>query len=90
MISAETALSYGLVNKIAPQNELLDSCINIANKIVRNSPIGISAAIESVNAGFKDGVNGYDIEISSFGNCFGTDDFVEGTTAFLEKRKPKF
>ncbi|NOQ91249.1 MAG: enoyl-CoA hydratase, partial [Flavobacteriaceae bacterium] len=50
----------------------------------------ISAAIKAVNANFKDGVNGFNVEIEQFGNCFGTEDFEEGTTAFLEKRKANF
>lgn len=55
-----------------------------------NSPSAIAKAIETVNAGFKEGVNGYEVEISAFGACFATEDFKEGTTAFLEKRKPSF
>jgi len=43
-----------------------------------------------VNANFEDGTNGFEVEISEFGNCFGTQDFKEGTTAFLEKRKADF
>ena len=42
------------------------------------------------NAGFKDGENGYFVEVEQFGKCFGTEDFSEGTTAFLEKRKANF
>ena len=42
------------------------------------------------NAGFEDGTNGYDVEVAEFGECFGTEDFKEGTTAFLGKRKPNF
>ena len=57
---------------------------------MRNSLVAIGAAIRAINANFKDGVNGYDIEIHEFGNCFGTEDFEEGTTAFLEKRKADF
>lgn len=90
MISAEQALSYGLVNHIVTQEELLPLAEKLAGKIMRNSNTAISAAIKAVNAGYKDGVNGYDVEIEQFGNCFGTEQFIEGTTAFLEKRKADF
>jgi enoyl-CoA hydratase len=52
--------------------------------------MAIAAAIRCVNAGFASGVNGYHVEIEEFGKSFGTKDFKEGTTAFLEKRKPNF
>ena len=55
----------------------------------RNSQ-SISSAIKSVNAGFIDGVDGYEVEKKEFGKCFGTDEFIEGTTTFLEKRKANF
>jgi enoyl-CoA hydratase len=90
MIDAETAKNYGLVNHVVPQSELLEFTKSIATKIIRNSPMAISKAIKAINANYKDGVNGYETEIRNFGKCFGTDDFKEGTTAFLEKRKAVF
>ena len=90
MIPAEEAKDCGLVNHVTTLEELLPLAEKIANKIMRNSPLAISAAINAVNANFKDGVNGYDVEVKEFGNCFGTDDFAEGTSAFLEKRKANF
>jgi len=90
MIDANQALNYGLVNHVIAQDELLPLCEKIATKISRNSSLAISAAISAINANFKDGVNGFDIEIQGFGDCFGTEDFEEGTTAFLEKRKADF
>lgn len=90
MIDANKALNYGLVNYVVDQSELLLFCENIAQKICLNSPVAISAAIAAVNSNFKSEVNGFNIEIEAFGNCFGTDDFREGTTAFLEKRKAHF
>lgn len=90
MIDADQALNYGLVNHVTSQEELLPLCEKIATKISRNSTVAISAAIRAINANYKDGVDGYDVEVNEFGNCFGTDDFHEGTTAFLEKRKADF
>jgi len=90
MIDANTALSYGLVNHVTSQEELIPLAEKIAAKIIRNSPVAIKSAIKAINANFKDGVNGFKIEIKQFGKCFGTDDFKEGTTAFLEKRKAEF
>ena len=90
MIDAQTALSYGLVNHVTAQSELLQKAEEIAQKIAKNSPSAISKAIEAVNANFEDGVNGFETEIKNFGICFGTPDFKEGTTAFLEKRKAEF
>ena len=90
MITADEAADRGLVNHVTTLEGLLPLAQKIASKIMRNSPHAIAAAIEAVNANFKDGVNGYEVEIKEFGNCFGTDDFIEGTTAFLEKRKANF
>ena len=90
MIDAEKALSYGLVNYVVPQEELLSLCIKMANKITNNSPVAISYAIKAVNAGFKSNAKGFETEINAFGRCFGTADFKEGTTAFIEKRKADF
>ena len=52
--------------------------------------MAIARAINSVNAGFTVGVDGFEVEKKEFGNCFGTPDFIEGTKAFMEKRKPNF
>ena len=89
-IDAETAKNYGLVNHVVKQAELLDFCKGIAQKIMRNSPVALGKAIEAVNANYTSGINGFDVEINNFGKCFATEDFKEGTTAFLEKRKAEF
>jgi len=90
MIAAEEAHRMGLVNHVVAPAELMETCKKMASKICRNSPKAISHAIVAVNNGFKHGVNGYESEIAEFGKCFGTEDFKEGTTAFIEKRKPSF
>ena len=90
MISAEKAAALGLVNYVTTLEELMPLVEKLAGKIMRNSSVAISAAIKAVNANFEDGVDGFEVEISEFGNCFGTEDFREGTTAFLEKRKGNF
>ncbi len=90
MIPAEKALELRLVNYVSSLEELMPLVYKLADKIMRNSLVAIGAAIKSVNANFKDGVDGFKVEVSEFGNCFGTEDFKEGTSAFLEKRKANF
>lgn len=90
MIKADEALEWGLVNYVVEQEDLLTKAEEIAGKILANSPMAIASAIRAINANFEDGVNGFNVEIEEFGKCFGTKDFTEGTTAFLEKRKPNF
>jgi len=90
MIDTNQALNYGLVNHVVEQEELISLCEKIASKIMRNSSVAIGKAIKAINANYKDGKDGYKVEIRQFGKCFGTEDFVEGTTAFLEKRKANF
>ncbi len=89
-ISAKEALDYGLVNHIAPQEELMDLAEKIAYQLLQNSSQAMAKAILSVNAGFQPDKNGFETEIEAFGNCFNSEDFQEGTSAFLEKRKPEF
>jgi enoyl-CoA hydratase len=90
MLSATEAKDWGLVNHVCTQEELIPMAEKLALKMKKNSPMAIAKAIKSVNAGFTDGVNGFDVEISEFGSCFETPEFIEGTTAFMEKRKAKF
>ncbi len=90
MVTAEEAYRTGLVNHVVPQAELLDFTKSLAQRIIKNSPVAIAKAIKAINANFKDGVDGFETEIRNFGKCFATEDFKEGTTAFLEKRKADF
>ena len=55
-----------------------------------NSTVAISAAIKAINANYQDGTDGYQVEIEEFSKCFATEDFKEGTNAFINKRKANF
>jgi enoyl-CoA hydratase len=90
MIDAQKALQFGLVNYVVAQTELLSLAQELALKIAKNSTKAVAYAIDAVNSGYREGINGYEIEIENFGMSFGTEDFKEGTTAFLEKRKANF
>jgi enoyl-CoA hydratase len=90
MIDANTALQYGLVNYVVTQQELLEKVKALLSVINIKAPIAVAKCIEAANAVYNESKNGFDIEMSGFGNCFGTGDMKEGTTAFLEKRKAAF
>jgi len=90
MISADEAFILGLVNYVVEQTELLNTCEGLALKMNQHSPNAIKAAIKAVNAGYSNNQNGFSTEIEEFAKCFGTQEFLEGTSAFLEKRKANF
>jgi len=85
-VKAEEALSIGLVNKVA--DDALDAAHTTFSTILKNGPIAVSKAIQAIRAAGRPG--GFDTEASLFGELCETDDFKEGTSAFMEKRKPNF
>ena len=89
-IDAMCAEKLGLVNDVVQTVELLETSRAMMLKITSMAPVAIGKVIASVYAHFKDGMDGFDTEIELFGKCVTTEDFVEGTNAFLEKRKAKF
>ncbi len=91
MITAEEALRIGLVNKIYSSEELLSKANEMAEKLISKGKIAIAAALKSINSNnsltLEDGLI---LEAEEFGSCCETDEFNEGTSAFLQKRKPVF
>jgi enoyl-CoA hydratase len=88
MIDAKTALQYGLVNYVVPQEELLSKAKSILEVIVSKAPLALSRCITAANAAYRE--DGYSKELDAFGESFETEDMKEGTAAFLEKRKANF
>lgn len=91
LISADEAYRIGLVNKVYDQSELLDKAIELAEKISSKGQVAVKNAIRAINAAGETPLQeGLKIETDSFSICCGSNDFKEGTSAFLEKRKPEF
>ncbi len=90
MVDANEALELGLVNSVTNLEDLLPSTKKMLKKIMTKSPVAISKIIKTVNDLYSKNTNGFETEIEEFGNSFGTEDFKEGTTAFMEKRKANF
>jgi enoyl-CoA hydratase len=89
-ITAQRAYEIGLVNKVTTQDDLIPYCKELMNKIIGKSPSAIAKVIDCVNSYYESSKNGMEKEIHEFGTAFGTQDFNEGTQAFLEKRKASF
>ncbi|WP_242916101.1 enoyl-CoA hydratase/isomerase family protein [Pontibacter liquoris] len=90
MVSAEEARQLGLVNYVVPQEQLMAKCQELLEKIMGKAPLAIGLVIECVNAVYDKDENGFQTEANSFARCCTSEDFVEGTNAFLEKRRAVF
>jgi enoyl-CoA hydratase/carnithine racemase len=91
VISAQEAYRIGLVNEVLPGAELITRADVILKQIFANAPLAIKFSLEAVNRGLDTSqAEGMVIERSLFAICAATDDKKEGTTAFLEKRAPKY
>lgn len=91
MIDAHEALRIGLVNHVYQSAELIDKAMELAGKISVKPQVAVRMAVKAVvscdELHEKEGLN---LEASLFAVCCGSDDFKEGTSAFLEKRKANF
>jgi enoyl-CoA hydratase len=90
MISATQAEVIGLVNYVVAPEFLIVKAEEILNKIKKRAPLAVASAIKAINASANGEESGFEVEIREFGRCFNTQDFKEGTNAFLEKRSAVF
>ena len=88
-IKADEALKIGLVNAVYPADQLMDECMKLAGKIVRNAPIAVRQCKKAVNMGLQMDIDtAVSLEAELFGYCLDTKDQKNAMTAFCEKRKP--
>ena len=90
LIKSDVALNYRLVNYVVEVGKSVEKAEGLLKKINKQSPMAVAAVIRCVNDFYTTGVDGFNTEAVEFGKCFGTDDFKEGTTAFMDRRKPEF
>jgi enoyl-CoA hydratase len=90
IIAAADAYRVGLCNYLVAPDQLIPKCVEILQRIASKAPYAVSQIVKCVDSLYEDGVNGFEVEIDAFGRCCGTDDFKEGATAFMEKRKAQF
>lgn len=90
-VSAERARELGIVNRVVPAAELMAETTKLATQLANAAPLALRAMLDCVNIGGECGIEeGLEYESAQFGLVFSTDDMREGTSAFLEKRKPEF
>ena len=90
-ITANEALSMGLVNKVFPLKELMPAAKKLALTISKNAPLAIERTLQAVNEGMEiDLISGLKKEQAAFSNLFDSSDTCEGLSAFVEKRTPDF
>ena len=90
-ITAERALQLGIVNRVVPAADLEAETMKLASQLAASAPLALRGMLDCVNTGGECGIEeGLEYESAQFGLVFSTTDMREGTSAFLEKRKPQF
>lgn len=89
-IKADLALAFGLVNRMVKSEELEKEARDLISSIISKGPVAVEMAIKAVKASAGNPEEGFRTEAELFGKLCSTEDFIEGTTAFLEKRSPSF
>lgn len=90
MINAAEAYRIGLVNRLGHNDSLIETCTEILELIGTKAPIAIKHVITCVNAVHDETKEGYQMEVDLFADCSTSEDFKEGSSAFLEKRRANF
>ena len=90
-IDAARALQLGIVNRVVPADQLERETMQLASQLAASAPLALRGVLDCVNVGGECSIEeGLAYEATQFGLMFATDDMREGTTAFLERRKPSF
>lgn len=89
-VKAEEALRLGLVNNVVELSELMSSCHGLLSRVRKKSYHAVKKVLQAVNDLYNKEKDGMETEMQAFGSCFQSEDFVEGTDAFLNKRKANF
>ena len=90
-ITAERALQLGIVNRVVPAADLEAETMALATRLAASAPLALRGMLDCVNVGGECGIEeGLEYEAAQFGLVFSTEDMREGTSAFLDKRKPAF
>ncbi len=90
-INAEQALALGLVNRVVANDALSNDAMQLAERLAAGATQAYARAKRLINQSWNTSIKEHlDDEIACFADCAKTDDFKEGVTAFMEKRKPKF
>ncbi len=89
-IKADRAKEIGLVNEVYPVGEVVPAALKLAGKIAMQAPIAVRRTKFAINEGLDHKMeDAIEVEVNEFGECFASEDQVEGMSAFLEKRKEK-
>ncbi len=90
MIDAQQAHRLGLVNYVVPAGQEVAKAKELINKIAAKAPVAIAKIVSCVNRFSSEAGDGFAFEVIQFGHTTGTEDFKEGASAFIERRKAEF